>query len=88
MSKNSNSKAYEAIILKRLYDGETLASCDFHWSNTNQYFCSLQDRGVKLIERWEPNKNGKGKHKERSLERSPDNIERTKELLIKWGYQL
>ena len=88
MSKNPNSKGYEAEILKRLYDGEKLSSSDFYYSNSNQYFCSLKDKGIRLIEQWKPNKNGIGRHKERTLDRTADNIQRAKQLLIKWGYRL
>lgn len=79
-----STTSYKAEILKRLVEGETLKSSDFFYSNSNQYFCELKAEGIGLKEEFVKNKRNRGLHKARSLERSPQNLARAKELLFKY----
>lgn len=68
-------------LLTMLLDGKSLTSSDFHMVNTNQYFGSIKKRGIELIEVWKPNLTNSGKHKERRLNQSIENIKRANNYL-------
>ena len=72
---------HKAAILKRLLGGERLISSDILASNANQYFIEIKEQGIELIEEWKPNKANNGKHKERRLLQTKENIERAKAYL-------
>ena len=69
------------MILQELLKGKVLSSSDWMYSNTNQYFNDLKKRGIELVEVWKPNKTNKGKHKERKLYQSIENIRNAEKLL-------
>ena len=71
-----------ASILKELLKGKTQSSTDLRHSNTNQYFRQIKKQGIELVEVWKPNIYNSGKHKERKLYQSIENIKRTEELLM------
>ncbi|WP_415406927.1 hypothetical protein ACLHDG_14365 [Sulfurovum sp. CS9] len=78
----SNEKFSHIItILKQLLDGETLVSIDRMASNSNQYFGTIKKHGIELVEVWQPNLTNAGRHKERSLHQTIENIERARKYL-------
>ena len=78
----SNEKSSHIItILKQLLNGEVLSSTDRLSSNSNQYFGTIKKHGIALVEVWTPNLTNSGRHKERSLHQTIDNIERSKKYL-------
>ena len=68
-------------IMRKLIAGKTLVSSDMRASNSNQYFGTIKKNGIELIEVWKPNLINAGKHKERSLYQSIENINRAKSYL-------
>ncbi len=68
-------------ILKQLLNGEALSSTDRLASNSNQYFGTIKKHGIALVEVWMPNRTNPGRHKERSLHQTIENIERAKRYL-------
>ncbi len=70
-----------AIVLEDLLSGKTLTASDKHFSNTNQYFKGIKKRGIELIEVWKPNKDNRGRHLERRLNPSIENIKRAERVL-------
>jgi hypothetical protein len=68
-------------IMERLLAGEKLTSIDQLASNSNQYFGTIKNNAIELVEVWRPNLSNKGKHKERSLHQTIENIERAKAYL-------
>jgi len=68
-------------ILKLLLAGEKVVSRDRLASNANQYFGTIKKHGIELVEVWKPNLTNAGKHKERSLHQTIENIERAKKYL-------
>lgn len=70
-------------ILHDLINGKCVTSIDTRASNTNQYFKTIKDHGIILVEEWKPNKHNRGKHKERSLNLDPQNLNRAKTFLSK-----
>lgn len=78
----SNEKSSHIIImLKQLLNGEVLTSIDRLASNSNQYFKTIKGNGIALVEVWTPNLTNSGRHKERSLHQTIDNIKRAKKYL-------
>ncbi len=76
-------KSYLITILTELLDGKILTSSDKRWVNTNQYFKTIKENGIELIEVWKPNKTNRGRHKERRLNPSIENIRRAEAYLMK-----
>ncbi len=68
-------------IMKRLLAGEAIISSDIFASNSNQYPRTIKKHGIELIEVWKPNLTNKGRHKERSLHQTIENIERANKYL-------
>ena len=68
-------------IMKKLLTGKSLTSSDMIASNSNQYFRTIKKNGIALIEVWKPNLINAGKHKERSLHQSIENISKAKHYL-------
>ena len=67
--------------MERLLAGEKLTSRDQLASNSNQYFGTIKNNGIELVEVWKPNLHNKGKHKERSLHETIENIKHAKAYL-------
>ena len=68
-------------IMKLLLAGEIVVSKDRLASNANQYFGTIKKHGIELVETWKPNLTNSGRHKERSLHQTLENIERAKKYL-------
>ncbi len=68
-------------IMKLLLAGEKVVSKDRLASNANQYFGTIKKHGIELVEVWQPNITNTGRHKERSLHQTLENIERAKKYL-------
>ncbi len=78
----SNEKSSHIMtILKQLLNGDAMSSNDMMASNSNQYFRTIKKKGIALVEVWTPNRTNSGRHKERSLHQTPENIERAKMYL-------
>ena len=73
--------SYIIIVLKRLLAGETLTASSISGHNANQYFCAIKNNGIELVEVRKPNLTNTGRHKERSLYQTPENIVRAKKYL-------
>ena len=76
------SKATTHLIttLNLLIEGEALSSLP-NCKNFNQYPSTIKNNGIELVEVWKPNLYNIGRHKERSLHQTPENIERAKKYL-------
>jgi hypothetical protein len=72
---------HQIIILKDLLDGKIVTSIDSIASNRNQYFKPIKQQGIELIEVYKANLTNNGKHKERTLNQTIDNINRAKKYL-------
>ena len=70
-----------ALILQRLLKGEKMASIDTEYANSNQYYVQIKKQGVELVEVWKDNKTNSGRHKERWINQSIENIQKAKDLL-------
>lgn len=66
--------------LKLLLEGEKLSSLP-NCKNFNQYPRIIKNNGIELVEVWKPNLTNAGRHKERSLHQTLENIERAKKYL-------
>lgn len=65
--------SYLIITLTKLLKGERLSF--IHGAkNSNQYFNIVKNYGIELIEVWKPNLLNSGKHKERRLNFTEDNV--------------
>ena len=69
--------------MKLLLNGEAVTSIDQLASNSNQYFVTIKKHGIELVEVWKPNLTNAGKHKERSLHQTIENIKRAENYLKK-----
>lgn len=78
MENRKNS--YLIITLKKLLNGDKLFF--IHGAkNSNQYFCIIKNQGIELVEVWKPNLTNRGKHLERRLHQSIENINKANEYL-------
>lgn len=68
-------------ILTDLLEGKRLASIDIKASNSNQYFCTIKNKGIELIEVEVPNLFRRGNHLERRLNLTEENIKKANEYL-------
>lgn len=80
---NSTKSSNLITILIQLLNGETVTSIDRFASNSNQYFRTIKQNGIELVEVWKPNLTNSGRHKERRLHRTIENIKRTEDYLKK-----
>ncbi len=79
-----NTKTTHLInILNDLLKGKRLSSIDIKASNSNQYFCTIKNNGIELIEVRKPNLTNKGYHLERRLNLTEKNISKAKKYLQK-----
>ena len=79
-----NTKTTHLInILNGLLKGKRLSSIDIKASNSNQYFCTIKNNGIELIEVKKPNLTNKGYHLERRLNLTQKNINKAKKYLQK-----
>jgi len=69
------------LILQRLLNGEKMGSIDAEYSNSNQYYVQIKKQGIELIEVWKDNKTNSGRHKERWLNPTIENIQKARDLL-------
>ena len=83
MSEALQRSSHMITILTLLLEGKKLSSNDMFISNSNQYFVQIKKQGIELIEVWKRNETNKGKHKERRLHQSIENIKRAEEYLNK-----
>ena len=65
--------SYLIIALSKLLKGERL-SCIEGAKNSNQYFCTVKNKGIELIEVEIPNLTNRGYHLERRLNVTDENI--------------
>lgn len=79
----SKKVSHLSRILIELIEGKTLHSIDQKASNTNQYFRTIKNNGIELVEVWQPNLTNTGRHKARSLHQTHENIKRAKTYLKK-----
>jgi len=77
----STKQSYLIVILMELLAGKTLTSSDKSWVNTNQYFRTIKENGIELVEVWKPNLTNRGRHKERRLNQTIENIKRAEKYL-------
>jgi len=73
--------SYTIEILKEFLEGKTFISSDKYYVNANQYAVEIKKNGIELIEVWTPNKQGRGRHKERRLNQTIENIKRAENYL-------
>jgi len=66
--------------LKLLLEGKALSSLP-NAKNFNQYPRIIKRQGIELVEVWKPNLTNGGRHKERSLHQTIENIEKAKQYL-------
>jgi len=79
-----NTKQTHLItILKALLNGKVMKSSDQFIVNANQYFVTIKKHGIELIEVWKPNLTNAGRHKERKLHQTLENIKRAEKYLEK-----
>ena len=71
-----------ATILKELLDGKKMKSSDQFIVNANQYFGTIKKHGIELVEVWKPNLLNSGRHKERSLHQTIENIKKAEKYLL------
>ena len=84
MERNDNMKNKETNLIKVLQDlinGKSVTFADYRVSNPNQYFKTIKDNGIVLIELWKRNQNNNGKHLLRSLKQELDNKQKAKKYL-------
>ena len=72
--------SYLIIALTRLLKGERLSFIEGA-KNSNQYFCTIKNKGIELIEVEVPNLTNRGYHLERRLNLTDDNIELAQKYL-------
>ena len=83
MSDSLQKSSHLITILTLLLEGKRLSSNDMFASNSNQYFVQIKKQGIELIEVWKANDTNRGKHKERRIHQSIDNIKRAEAYLCK-----
>ncbi len=79
--------SYTMTILSELLDGKQLTATDKHYSNTNQYFGQIKNRGIELVEIKVPNKNNHQSHYKRFLANNEANIKKAKDYLSYLAYK-
>jgi len=76
----TKKSSYLIIALEKLLKRETL-SCIEAAKNSNQYFHVIKNNGIALVEVWKPNLVNRGRHLERSLSFTDENVRNVKEYL-------
>jgi len=66
--------------LKLFIEGKRLSRLP-NAKNFNQYPNTIKKHGIELVEVWKPNLTNGGRHKERSLHQTIENIEKAKQYL-------
>ena len=72
--------SYLIIALTKLLKGERLYYIQVA-KNSNQYFCTIKNKGIELIEVEVPNLTNRGYHLERRLNLTDENVKHTKDYL-------
>ena len=80
---NEAKTSHTITILRELLSGRVSISMDSKASNRNQYYAPIKKQGIELIEVYKPNLNNKGRHKERSLKQTTENVKRAEKYLNK-----
>jgi len=78
---DTEKSSHIIIILKELLRGETSTAIDSKASNRNQYYGTIKKQGIELVEVWKPNLINSGRHKERRLHQTIENIKRAEDYL-------
>jgi len=78
ITKMKNRKTNLINILQDLINGKSVTFADYNVSNPNQYFRTIKNNGIELIEKWRANQNNRGRHLLRSLKKDLENMERAK----------
>lgn len=74
--------SYLIIALTKLLNGERLSFIEGA-KNSNQYFCTIKNKGIELIEVEVPNLTNRGNHLERRLNQTDENIKLAKAYLAR-----
>ena len=78
-----NNKTSNLIkILSDLIEGKSVTALDYHVSNANQYFKTIKDSGIELVEQWIANTHNRGRTKLRTLSHELENIQKAKDYLF------
>lgn len=72
--------SYLIVALTKLLNGERLSFIQGA-KNSNQYFCTIKNKGIELIEVEVPNLTNRGYHLERRLNPTDENIDLAKTYL-------
>ena len=78
----TNKKTNLVNILTDLIEGKSVTALDYHVSNANQYFKTIKDNGIELLEKWIKNSQSIGQTKLRSLSPHVDNVQKAKTYLL------
>jgi len=70
-------------ILTDLIEGKSVTALDYHVSNANQYFKTIKDNGIELVEKWIKNRHNVGRTKLRTLNHELDNMTKAKNYLFR-----
>lgn len=76
----NRKSSYLIIALNKLLDGKSLSYIE-NAKNSNQYFCTIKNHGIELIEVSKPNLTNRGYHLDRRLNLTAENIERAENYL-------
>lgn len=76
----NRKSSYLIIALNKLLDGKSLSFIQGA-KNSNQYFCTIKNHGIELIEVSKPNLTNRGYHLDRRLNLTAENIERAENYL-------
>ena len=76
----NRKSSYLIIALKKLLESKSLSYIE-NAKNSNQYFCTIKNHGIELIEVSKPNLTNRGYHLDRRLNLTAENIERAENYL-------
>lgn len=76
----NRKSSYLIIALQKLLNKERLSTIEGA-KNSNQYFCTIKNKGIELIEVEVPNLTNRGNHLERRLNLTDENIRKAKDYL-------
>jgi hypothetical protein len=76
----NRKSSYLIITLQKLLNEKKLSNVEGA-KNSNQYFCTIKNNSIELIEVWKPNLTNRGRHLERRLNLTDENIKKTKNYL-------
>ena len=76
----NRTSSYLIIALQKLLNEKKLSDVEGA-KNSNQYFCTIKNNGIELIEVWKPNLTNRGRHLERRLNLTDVNIKKANDYL-------